>query len=124
MARQRDNLIAAVVLSAAVGVVVLLRHSGTFNGFFSWPSGSVWPNFVQAALWVGGAGFCGWYLRAHVGRGLVGWLNHHHDPHAAKRLNDHHERLTEYLDEELSKLNLQLSEIRSAIRSLHRRLDG
>jgi type VI protein secretion system component VasK len=124
MARQRDNLIAACVLGAVVGAVVLLRHSGTFDSFFGWPSGSVWPNFVQAAIWVGGAGFCGWYLREHVGRGLAGWFNRHHEAHARKRLDDHHERLTGHLDEELGRLNLQLAEIRSAVRSLHKRLDG
>jgi len=120
MARRRDDLIALCAVLAATALTLVSWHSATFRSFFAWPSGSVWPNFVQAALWVLGAGFTGWYLRDHVGRRLVGWLNRHHEIHAVRRLDSH----TDNLKGELIKINQQLSELRGAVRSLHTRLDG
>jgi hypothetical protein len=120
MARRRDDLAAAALLLAAITGTALLWRNHAFRSFFSWPYGSVWPNFVQAALWVFGAGFAGWYLRDHVGRGLVGWLGRHHEPLLAK----HHDQIKDGLKPELRSIDLQLAEIRSAVRSLHTRLDG
>jgi len=124
MARRRDDFIVLCVLVAAAALTVALWRTTMFRSFFAWPSGSVWPNFVQAALWVGGAGFAGWYIRDHMGRGLVGWVNRHHEEHAARRLEEHHDRIVENLKGELMLVNRQLAEIRGAVRSLHTRLDG
>ncbi len=124
MARHRDDLVALCLLVVAAALTVAFWHNMTFRSFFAWPSGSVWPNFVQAALWVRGAGFAGWYLRDHVGRSLVGWVNRHHEEYAARRLGEHHDRIVENLKGELLLVNRQLAEIRGAVRSLHTRLDG
>lgn len=116
MARWRDDLIAGAVLLGIVLTGALLWHTPTFRSFFSWPNGTVWPNFVQAALWVLGAGFIGWFLRGRIRSGLVSWVD--------ERLLKHHGKLAARVEYNHRKLQGELSEMRAALRSLHQKLDG
>lgn len=124
MTRRAERITAVCVAGAATGMVVWSWRSPTFRLFFAWPTGGVWPNFVQAALWVAGAAFLGWFWRDHLGRGLVGWLGRHHAARSGKQLAEHHDRIVSNLKGEQIRVNQQLSELRGMVRSLHQRLDG
>lgn len=119
--RWRDHFIALGAVAAVAALSAALWQSPTFRLFFGWPNGGTWSNTIAWLEALALAGFASWYLRDHIGRGLVGWLGKHHKPHLQDQLAEHHEQLAQEFEQVVDR---QMTEVRSALRALHRRLDG
>lgn len=96
----RDDIIALVVVTAAVGMGFLGSRFHAFRLFFAWPDGGTWSNTIAWLEDDALALFAVWYFRNHVGRRLAGWWN----VFRADHMTGHVEEMKSHVSSEISDL--------------------